>query len=1368
MKIRYFIIAFALLCLGIAGAAQQGQPLSHGQVVNKTFGFNGAFRPGDDPLAIGIDGYTRLENMRYNDVGLEGVAGYTKVNSTALLNSLDLEKFTEDDDFSKISVDSSTLISISNPQHATPVYLYAPYSGGFFEGSTEYQIDVKSTSGGGYGTINFWGISEFVGGSRNNYRAAITSELSGTVIFGIYAESNNSAVYNMETSGSYSEDAYYTCRIRYEDEHPDYNDFTGDPQHVYGVVYMDIYAENDLSEPLETIYAYDLFNFSEESRPYLIAFQEDAVSGHASFDGYIRNFSTCGEVTNGIQLVDASDTCFIAQVGQGNSRLYRNNTAIPESGDFTSTVLWYGADDGLDGRFCPTPDNGIAYCNGAECCIWHGDEMPVAGFWTLNQIVQDGAALTFTASTDTIKDGSINWFDAGFRPGQRIEVGGTSSNNKTFTIESITSDGGTNNVLNILENLVTDEGAGAGTATLTACVSTGGYENPLIYSVAVNNKLSSNGNVAPIGLSTADDSSCKTFLEFEGSDGSTTFTDSSSASQSYTATGNAKISTASSRYGTGSLKLDGNGDYISMIDTDDVDFDSGRFTIDGWFKLSKVNYVGYNHSLFSQYQDSSNYMRLYYTQNTDRFRLEIAGAGISIVAYIYEELNYNQWYHIALIRGWGGDDDAWAMTIDGVAVYVVSNSADYPNLSADFVVGANNGSNTFSGNIDDFRITKGKALWTSTFSPQANSVSTTNNSWLVMTRRPIQGVKYYVSEPNSTASTTAGWVWNGSSMEALEITDGTASGGVSLAQTGSMTFDSTVDVARPLWFEGYLCYAYLFNITSGSSANIYRVTVDAPFQKIKDIWDGLYRQCVGFQVYDASVGSYTDYVLHVNQDSYEGYEIGAEIGGFGASDYAIVIFEERMTAFHMKATPEGANSAACPLTVYYHGETGWQPVSSLNDGTIPDDATTWQTLGTSGLVTWTPPDISKEIPQALFDIPGYAYKIVWSETIDATATLDHITGIPAQVEIGAFKFPFIYKNKLFLANNVGSGEGQRIDYCTDNAPDSWNGITSSYDGLQSIYIPGTGDLTGAASLYNRYGSNFYTTEVLFTESGVYQLSGSTPEDFQVFPVSEDVGCPAPLTIAAVDAGASDSESLKRKVIVWLSASGPKVFDGATIVGIPGVDNYFDPDDDDCINFDFISTARGWYDRTHKEYNLTFPSGDGQTSNNAWLVYDFSRNKWFEKVPTTYPTAAFTVQDASGTPYVYAGTADGYVLRLENGTTWDGTAINQVVETGDFDLTGGDLWFLSALDKVKLFSKDITETANVTVTHYSNTSATGSSLGAWSLNTGTDRITRDTQNENKTPCWTHRLKFETSTSETEKGWQPLGFGLQTRFVREDTQ
>jgi hypothetical protein len=73
-------------------------------------------------------------------------------------------------------------------------------------------------------------------------------------------------------------------------------------------------------------------------------------------------------------------------------------------------------------------------------------------------------------------------------------------------------------------------------------------------------------------------------IHCDGSNGSTTITDSGPKGKSPSSVnGDAKISTAQSKFGGASLLLDGSGDYINYGDDADFEFGSSDFTVERSF-----------------------------------------------------------------------------------------------------------------------------------------------------------------------------------------------------------------------------------------------------------------------------------------------------------------------------------------------------------------------------------------------------------------------------------------------------------------------------------------------------------------------------------------------------------------------------------------------------------------------------------------------------------------------------------------------------------------------------------------------------------------------------------------------------------------
>ena len=75
-------------------------------------------------------------------------------------------------------------------------------------------------------------------------------------------------------------------------------------------------------------------------------------------------------------------------------------------------------------------------------------------------------------------------------------------------------------------------------------------------------------------------------LHMDGTDGSTTFTDSSSYARAMTAAGNAQIDTAEFKFGTASGLFDGTGDSVQTPNGADFQF-LGDFTVEAWVRPTR-------------------------------------------------------------------------------------------------------------------------------------------------------------------------------------------------------------------------------------------------------------------------------------------------------------------------------------------------------------------------------------------------------------------------------------------------------------------------------------------------------------------------------------------------------------------------------------------------------------------------------------------------------------------------------------------------------------------------------------------------------------------------------------------------------------
>jgi hypothetical protein len=199
-------------------------------------------------------------------------------------------------------------------------------------------------------------------------------------------------------------------------------------------------------------------------------------------------------------------------------------------------------------------------------------------------------------------------------------------------------------------------------------------------------------------------------------DSTTGLTDSSGTNKVATVTGNPVISTTQSKFGGASLYVNGNAtvrtNYVRVPEDSDFNF-PGDFTIDWWqYVVTYTNTWGGFVQIRSQAESDG---------NTCAY---CAGSGWSGGGSSYQGIRWpadavpaptaEAWHHLALIRS----GDLFLMFIDGklVATDTAYSVTVHGILSiTGQVVAGDNGD--FNGYIDELRVVKGVAVWTSDFTP---------------------------------------------------------------------------------------------------------------------------------------------------------------------------------------------------------------------------------------------------------------------------------------------------------------------------------------------------------------------------------------------------------------------------------------------------------------------------------------------------------------------------------------------------------------------------------------------------------------------------------------------------------------------------
>ena len=211
-------------------------------------------------------------------------------------------------------------------------------------------------------------------------------------------------------------------------------------------------------------------------------------------------------------------------------------------------------------------------------------------------------------------------------------------------------------------------------------------------------------------------------LHCDGTNGSTTFTDSSATPKTVTANGNAQISTAQSKWGVSSVYLDGNGDYLSVAHDNALNLIAGDWTIEAWVYVAAlpasatmeiVNKDGVAGTSYSQYS--------FFITSAGKLSTFLGnGNGVSPTGTTYTgttTITTGTWHHVALVKsgstclGFLDGNQEWsaasATMYDGSKALRIGYQSGQPSTSY------------FNGYIDDIRITKGVARYTGTFTPPA-------------------------------------------------------------------------------------------------------------------------------------------------------------------------------------------------------------------------------------------------------------------------------------------------------------------------------------------------------------------------------------------------------------------------------------------------------------------------------------------------------------------------------------------------------------------------------------------------------------------------------------------------------------------------
>lgn len=212
-------------------------------------------------------------------------------------------------------------------------------------------------------------------------------------------------------------------------------------------------------------------------------------------------------------------------------------------------------------------------------------------------------------------------------------------------------------------------------------------------------------------------------LHADGTDESTTFTDSSLSNHTVSANSGAQIDTAQKKFGTASGLFDGVAADLTIADSADWDW-PGDYTVEAWVRWNDltgsqtvISRIFNDGTAFALRSDGTTFYVMHNVNET------IVSETISNCGF-----QINTWYHLAVTRS--GSNVRFF--VDGIQKGSTGTSSTDLTFNTQIVIGAriytSGAEGNFKGWIDEIRVSKGIARWTSNFTPSTSAYSNTPQS----------------------------------------------------------------------------------------------------------------------------------------------------------------------------------------------------------------------------------------------------------------------------------------------------------------------------------------------------------------------------------------------------------------------------------------------------------------------------------------------------------------------------------------------------------------------------------------------------------------------------------------------------------------
>ena len=508
---------------------------------------------------------------------------------------------------------------------------------------------------------------------------------------------------------------------------------------------------------------------------------------------------------------------------------------------------------------------------------------------------------------------------------------------------------------------------------------------------------------------------------------------------------------------------------------------------------------------------------------------------------------------------------------------------------------------------------------------------------------PISGFYIDVDTPNTNATVMSVGYWkdNATWCPGTSFTDGTTSGGVSLAQSGYVSFGDSGDLITKYQYgsNGYW-YEIRFTAQLSATVRVKSVKFQSEFVDITNVWDGVPVDAVECQVENSTNQTWAIYGSQA-----------VDLGDLPSLSKLMIASSDPIEGiyFGVGGTPNISAGSSLSDVKYWDGDS-FVSVGSVNNGA---DQTPMQNLvlSNSGWMTFQRKD-AQPIQFQSTKYSAYWYEVTFSGVL-ATDLVVEIQTMPYFdiTELGISQCNTVWKDRaVYTFDEYGSylyitPQGKPLvlngtEYGILRAGDGRNNkvvAMQSYKDWLMVWQEEKGVEGGCVTLFSGYNPASYERRVLSTRIGGMN--------------SKAVAVVESVKTATADKATALEEKIAT-LVFFLSKNGVCVSNGYTISIISDdIQNYFDSAKEECIRRGYEDKMWLTYDSAYGVLRIGLVSGSLATKANVFPVYDLADGTWSFDVLGQKFACLTEIEAGSGnipTLQIGGGQEDGTVYQSNHG------------------------------------------------------------------------------------------------------------------------